>query len=592
MGYRLNPLYSSVLADSSQTQLTPLQVAELKSVNQELRQALEQLQATQAELRQKNQALESAQQTIEQERQQLQTLLNQTYQFIGLLTPNGILQEANQSALEFVGVTLAEVVGRPFWQTPWWTHDPDQQQRLQAAIAQAASGQFVRSEFTHRSARGTIETFDFSIKPVVNHVGQVFSLVAEGRNIDDRKHMEQQLEQQVAERTTDLVQTTFSLHEEESRLRRLAATVAGMLYQYVLHPDGSDAFTYVSPRCRDIYELEPEELQRDVGQVWSMIHPDDMERVRQVNLRSAERLERFDVEFRLLPPSGCLRWVRAVSQPERQPNGNVIWDGLVLDITDQKQTAATLEKSERLYASLTEASPIGIFGFDAAGQCTYVNPRWSEMTGRPAVAAMGTGWLQTIHPDDQEPTLLAWNQWAAMGEFGTPYRNEARIVRPDGSICWIYCLILPEISSDGSVVGYIGSLTDITDRKQAELLLQQQIQREQLLTEISHEIRQSLELTEVLSLTVERIRQVLDTDRVLIFHFGTGWQGEVIMESVGEGWTPILSTTMFDPCFRDRYIELYRQGHIGTRVDITQEDLEPCYVEFLQQFQVRANLIV
>jgi PAS domain S-box-containing protein len=202
-----------------------------------------------------------------------------------------------------------------------------------------------------------------------------------------------------------------------------------------------------------------------------MIHPEDVEQVRQTNINSAKRLESFDIEFRLLPPSGCLRWVRAVSYPEQQSNGDVVWNGFVLDITAQKATEAALKESEHRYMSLVEASPVGIFWFDSTGQCTYVNARWSEMTGRQAEAAMGKKWLQTIHPDDQEHTILSWNRWVETREPGTPYQNEARIVRLDGSIRWFYCLIVPEIDTSGSLVGYIGSLTDITARKKAELSL-------------------------------------------------------------------------------------------------------------------------
>lgn len=195
VGYRLNALYSSALAAQIDWEPTLPKIAELRSVNEELRETLEQLRSAQAELHQKNQALETAHRTIEQERQQLQVIFNQAFQFIGLLGTDGILLDANQAALEFVGASLDEVVGRAFWETPWWTHDRAQQHRLQAAISEAASGQFVRLEVTHRSIEGTIETFDFSIKPVLGEAGQAISLVAEGHNIEDRKQMERKLQE-------------------------------------------------------------------------------------------------------------------------------------------------------------------------------------------------------------------------------------------------------------------------------------------------------------------------------------------------------------------------------------------------------------
>ena len=151
-----------------------------------------------------------------------------------------------------------------------------------------------------------------------------------------------------------LLANTF-LQESEAQLQRLAANVPGVIYQYVLRADGSDGFTYVSSGCRDIYELEPEDLLRDFRKVWAMIHPEDIERVNRINQVSAQNLEPFDVEFRLLPPSGCVRWVRAVSHPERQINGDVIWAGFVLDIsksiqieTEKKQLEIQFYRAQRL----------------------------------------------------------------------------------------------------------------------------------------------------------------------------------------------------------------------------------------------------
>jgi signal transduction histidine kinase len=88
------------------------------------------------------------------------------------------------------------------------------------------------------------------------------------------------------------------------------------------------------------------------------------------------------------------------------------------------------------------------------------------------------------------------------------------------------------------------------------------------------------------------VREWLDTDRVIIFRFRPDWQGDVITESVGEGWRPILSTTIADPCFKQHYIEPYRHGHVSVTANIDEADLEPCYIELLKPFHVKANLAV
>ena len=118
-------------------------------------------------------------------------IFDQAFQFIGLVAPDGTLLEANQTALEFVGVARAEVIGRPFWETKWWATSSAAQERLKTAIAAAAHGALVRYEVDLPDARGRAATIDFSVKPLVDRSGRVFLLITEGRDITDRKRAEE-----------------------------------------------------------------------------------------------------------------------------------------------------------------------------------------------------------------------------------------------------------------------------------------------------------------------------------------------------------------------------------------------------------------
>ena len=117
---------------------------------------------------------------------------DQTFGFIGLMTPDGTLIEANQTALEFAGVGESDVLGRPFWEAPWWSHSTEMQDRLRDAIRAAGQGEFVRFEATHPAApNGELHYVDFSLKPVKNERGEVEFLIPEGRDITDRKRAEE-----------------------------------------------------------------------------------------------------------------------------------------------------------------------------------------------------------------------------------------------------------------------------------------------------------------------------------------------------------------------------------------------------------------
>ncbi|MGV0023645.1 response regulator [Phormidesmis priestleyi] len=122
--------------------------------------------------------------------------------------------------------------------------------------------------------------------------------------------------------------------------------------------------------------------------------------------------------------------------------------------------------------------------------------------------------------------------------------------------------------------------------------LQTQIDQERLIGEIAQGIRRSLKLDEILQTTVDRVRQFLDSDRVVLFRFESDLRGKVVTESVDPKWNSLLSSSIYDPCFGKHYIEPFQRGETSAKSDVYQAGLTSCHVELLKQFQIRANLIV
>lgn len=123
-------------------------------------------------------------------------------------------------------------------------------------------------------------------------------------------------------------------------------------------------------------------------------------------------------------------------------------------------------------------------------------------------------------------------------------------------------------------------------------LLQKEIRKSQLLAEITMKIRQSLELEQILQTTVTEVQKILQTDRAVIYHFLPDWSGKFVVEALAAGCLSLLSRDLKDPCFEERYIELYFQGRVSAITDIFQSNLQDCYIQLLQQLNVRANLVV
>ena len=144
------------------------------------------------------------------------------------------------------------------------------------------------------------------------------------------------------------------------------------------------------------------------------------------------------------------------------------------ELVERQQTEMKLRESEQRFASLAAAAPVGIFRTDEHGLCIYVNEQWCQIAGLTAEMAMGKGWQQGLHPDDRDRITQEWDR---SSQEHRPFQLEYRFQRPDGQITWVYGQSLAEYDQQNQIVGYVGTITNISDRKQAEQQLQASEQR-------------------------------------------------------------------------------------------------------------------
>ncbi|MEB3279907.1 MAG: diguanylate cyclase [Lyngbya sp.] len=122
--------------------------------------------------------------------------------------------------------------------------------------------------------------------------------------------------------------------------------------------------------------------------------------------------------------------------------------------------------------------------------------------------------------------------------------------------------------------------------------LKQQALREKLVMQTVQKIRKSININDILNTTAYEVRQLLDTDRVLLFRFDSQWNGTVVVESVLPGYPESLNDEIDDPCFRENYVKYYRQGRVRAINDIHNADLNECHIQLLERYAVKANLVV
>jgi PAS domain S-box-containing protein len=265
---------------------------------------------------------------------------------------------------------------------------------------------------------------------------------------------------------------------------------------------------------------------------------------------------------------------------------------LRFNVTERQQTAKALQESQERWQLALHGNNDGIWDWNLKTNEVFFSTRWKEMLGYKdhEVCDCSDEWTKLIHPDERDSVVQAFEDHFAQK---TPfYVCEYRVQCQDGSYKWILDRGQALWDALGDVVRMVGSYTDITDRKLTEEELKRQNLRSQLFAEITLKIRESLQIDQILQTTVTEVQKLLQADRVLIFQLLPDGSGTVVQEAALPGWPIILGQNIIDPCFQTEYLERYRQGRVSAIEDIQAAHIRPCHREFLQQFAVRANLVV
>lgn len=260
----------------------------------------------------------------------------------------------------------------------------------------------------------------------------------------------------------------------------LLGSMPGVAY---VEAEGSSGMTsYMSPRIEDLTGFPPERFTGSREFWYSLVHPDDRERVELADVAADATSAPYLEEYRLALADGRVVWIRDeavhVDATDARPG---YWIGLIVDITREKEAEERAAEVEHRYRTLVEQLPIVTY-IDAPDESLanlFVSPQINDLLGRPS-GSTGEEWAERVHPDDRE---RARSETVAGVRSGEPFTLEYRMVRDDGRVIWVRDSATTVRRDDGEPEYVLGFFFDITKRKEAELRLEELERRYRSLVE-------------------------------------------------------------------------------------------------------------
>ncbi|UNU23801.1 PAS domain S-box protein [Microcoleus vaginatus] len=718
----------------------------------------------------------------------------------------------NQSFAEYLGKNVEEIIGKDDIELGFSAElvfgDRNNSIRgIREEDRAVLAGERVRNPYQVIVLEGGKQhIFDTQKMPLCDAEGNIFGILGFSREIGQLQAADE------------------ARNQSQAKLQKITASVPGTVYQIDLHPDGSMSFSFVSAGCRELYEIEPEAAQQNFNVIVDMIHSEDRDDFLNSVTLSAENLQPWRWEGRIVTPSGKLKWVQGASQPEFQASGEIVYYGLFTDISARKQAELKLQLYQQIFLKSNDAiailDPQGYYLETNQAHTALLRHSASKLWGKTPATHMGEqafmsvlqslaetgsyrGEMTCIKAMQEGTVEVEVSAFAVLNDAGDVvcyvsvkrditerkraedklklYRqiflnsNDAIVIidadgffleqnrahqtlleytdaeleaeasplvagdrflaiaqslaktgsfrgeitnctkkgqtlaidvaaysvinNADDVICHVCVkrditerkkgeeerqkfVSLIENSSDfigmatlkgktlfineagRKLVGvenlsavldteiwdYIGAtfkrkfsqeilptilshrqwqgegqmqhlgtgqpidvvmnaflvkhpqtteplcfaavIRDVTERKKAERMLREQAEQERLVSAIAQRVRQSLNLTQTLSTAVQEVRQLLATDRTVIYRFESDETAVVVVESVGDDWMPLLGREVPMTSFGESYVSLYSAGKIQAMADIYTASLSEKHRDLLASLQVRANLVV
>ena len=271
----------------------------------------------------------------------------------------------------------------------------------------------------------------------------------------------------------------LEIRSNRAFLQSLTDHLPMMFYAKRIRADGLGEFVSWNAAAETVTGMRAEEV---LGKTDQDLHPAKLAAVYDAHDRGmiANPVPVDIPETRFHRRDGTLRYLHIRSVPILDEHGVVdTIIGIGEDITERREQERNLRTNRAQLQAVNDASPLGLFTTDVAGNCLYVNRTYEMLSGCDAAEVMGDSWLRSLHPDDQDAAIEGW---VTAIQRRQPFEGLHRFLRKDGAVVWGSFKAVPVII-DSAVSGYVGSVDDITGRRQIEQALRSSEERLRLVTD-------------------------------------------------------------------------------------------------------------
>jgi diguanylate cyclase (GGDEF)-like protein/PAS domain S-box-containing protein len=260
----------------------------------------------------------------------------------------------------------------------------------------------------------------------------------------------------------------IALQQFDTQVHDILNNASAAIISFRVFPDRTWEYNYYSSGCETIFGYTPQELMRDRDLWFSRVHPEDRDHVIIPIFDSFFSEKSIRIEYRFYHKDGSVRWISDTYTSRKDSRINA-WNvtTIATNITSCKNTEKALQESEMRFRQLAEnmGEVFYITSFQDQ-ELIYVSPAYQKIWGQSLehIYRNPSAWLEAIHPDDCEQVRRDFSDKLQ----GKSMQSEYRIIRPDGSICWIFDRNFPVFDSEGNVIYHVGLAEDISERKKTE----------------------------------------------------------------------------------------------------------------------------